>query len=207
MTPRPALSDGYTLVELVVVMLLLGLIALACESGLHFGSQIWSRSETSFGREDRLAANQSILRNLLAHSLPRLKGESVSFEGETTEIRFDVTPPEAFQEGGTAHGILRVTKTNKESTLELDLQSIANPHLVRHAILATGVGSLRMSYLDASGHSQMWLSHWRDRSRLPDAVRIESDNPTAFPTLIVHLPIAESATCRPDPVNMACRKI
>ncbi|NIJ48768.1 prepilin-type N-terminal cleavage/methylation domain-containing protein [Rhizomicrobium electricum] len=204
---RLTLSDGYTLVELVVVMLLLGLLALACESGLHFGCQVWSRAVSSFGKQDQLVINQSILRSLLAHALPRLKGNVVTFTGETTEIRFDGAPPQAFQDGGTAHVVLRILKTRRGTALALDLRSIADPQHAKHAILATDVDLLHMSYLDASSQTQTWLSHWRDRNRLPDAVRIESGDPRVFPTLIVHLPIVESASCRPDPVTMACRKI
>lgn len=204
---HPVQSHGYTLVELVVVMLLLGLIALACESGLHFGGQVWSRTQTNIGRTDEITVSHFILRSLFVNTLPRLKGDSVNFDGDATEVHFDLLPPDAFQEGGTAHAVLRILKGHHGSDLVIDLQSIANPRITKHARLALGTGGLHISYLDASSHSQTWLSYWRNRNHLPDAVRIEGENVKAFPTLIVRLPIVESASCRPEPVSMACRKI
>jgi hypothetical protein len=188
-------------------MLLLGLIALACESGLHFGAQVWSRAEANAGADDELTTSQTVLRNLLARALPRMKGDYVTFEGEPGEIRFDLVPPQAFEQGGTAHAVLRITNTPSGAVFVLDMRSITDPQTEKHTTLAAHAGLMRISYLDASGKGGTWLSYWRDKSRLPAAVRIEAADTKAWPALIVRPLIVESATCFLDPVSMTCRKI
>lgn len=200
-------SDGYTLVELVVVMLLLGMIALACESGLRFGTQVWAHTETRTQSEDQIVSSQMMLHELLAHSLPRMKGDYVTFEGEPTVISFDVIPPQAFQAGGTAHARLRIVRSPSGAKLMLDMQSISSPNFKRQATLLDNVGLMRFSYLDASGKSQTWLSYWRDRNRLPDAIRITAEAPKTWPTLTVRPIIVQSAMCVLDSVDLSCRKI
>lgn len=207
MTLKSNLSSGYSLVELVVVILVLGLIALACESGLHFGVQVWSRMEARANAQANIAMSQAILRSLLSHSLPRTKGDYVTFEGEPTTIGFDLAPPQAFQDGGTAHAQIRIMRTRNSAQLVIEMQSVAVPALPRRAVLLEDVGLMRFAYLDASGQSQNWLSYWRDRNRLPDAIRISAANPKLWPTLIVRPVIVQSATCVLDSAEMGCRKI
>lgn len=207
MTAWRTSSDGYTLVELVVVMLLLGMIALACESGLHFGAQVWTRTEVRTQSDDAVMISQTVLRTLLAHSLPRMKGDYVTFEGEPTDVRFDVVPPQAFEAGGTAHAELHVVRLPSKAQLVLDMQSIANPGFKRRAVLLGDAGLMRFSYLDASGKSATWLSYWRDRSRLPDAIRITASDPKLWPTLIARPILVQSATCILDSVDLKCRTI
>ncbi len=207
MNLRYCQSSGYSLVELVVVMLLLGMIALACESGLHFGTQVWSHTETRAQSEGQVVSSQTILRALLAHILPRAKGDDITFEGEPTAISFDVVPPQAFQAGGTAHAQLRIVSSQNAAQLVLEMQSIAAPAFKRRAILDGDVGLMRFAYLDASGQSQTWLSYWRDRNRLPAAIRISTADTKTWPTLIVRPIIVQSATCILDSAELACRKI
>ncbi len=197
---------GYSLVELVVVLLLLGMIALACESGLHFGAQVWTRSGDRIQSGSQLVTAQTVLHALLSHSLPRLKGDYVTLEGEPTVVRFDLAPPQAFQSFGTAHAVLRVVHSGAFDSLTLEMQSIAEPSIKKYTVLVDHIAGLRFSYLDASDKSFTWLSYWRDRRRLPDAVRITASNPTHWPTMIMRLGIAQSSSCSIDPVLMTCRK-
>lgn len=200
-------AAGYTLVELVVVMLLLGIIAIACESGISFGGQVWKRTDQNARATFQIVAGQAVLRTLLAHSLPRMRGAYITFEGEPTAISFDAIPPLAFESGGTAHAHLWLNRSHNGTELVLEMQSIARPAYKQRAILVSDAGLLRFSYLDASDGSQTWLSHWRDRSRLPDAIRIAAVDYKKWPSLVVRPMIVQSINCMPNPEDLTCRKI
>jgi len=207
MTLKTGSAGGYTLVELVVVMLLLGMIALACESGLHFGAQVWSRTEEPARLDAQIVSAQTILRTLMSHTLPRAKGVDVAFDGEPMAMDFDLVPPEAFGGGGTAHAKLRIVQARGSARLEVELRSIAAPNIKKRAILLGDVGLMRFSYLDMSEKSSTWLAFWRDRSRLPAAIRIAGSDPAVWPALIVRPVLVQSATCVLDSEELACRKI
>lgn len=205
MTKGPC-DKGYTLIELVVSMLLFSLVMLAVTGGVHFGARVWERSQTNFQDGNALDMTQSVLREILSRATPRFRGEYVSFSGEPGSITFDGVPPSAFGGGGMVHVKLSVAKNGGASDLLLDLQSIAEPRLEKKATLRRGSDELRFSYLDASETKPVWLSYWRDRDRLPDAIRIAADNgASSWPTLLVRLIIAQDANCVMDPVSMKCR--
>jgi prepilin-type N-terminal cleavage/methylation domain-containing protein len=206
MPARRTSSPGYTLVELVIVMLLLGMIAIACESGLHFGTQVWAHTEAATHPEARLISAQSVLQTLLAHVLPRAKSDAITFDGEAMAMSFDLVPPQAF-ESGTAHASLRIVQGRNDTRLELELQSIMAPSIKKRAVLLDDAGQMRFAYLDTSGQSHTWLGYWRDRNRLPAAIRITGNDPTRWPTLIVRPILVQSATCILDLEELACRKI
>lgn len=207
MSPGLYRSQGYSLVELIIVMLLLGAIAIACENGLHFGAQVWAHGASDAQSESQLVSSQMILRSLLVQILPRTKGDYVSFEGETTTITFDVVPPQAFQAGGTAHAQLHIVHSPPKNQLVLEMQSVTMPTFKKRAVLFSNNATIRFAYLDISGQSQTWLSFWRDRNRLPSAIRITASDGKQWPPLIVRPILVQSATCVLDSVEFVCRKI
>lgn len=202
----PHHEDGYSLIELVVAMLLLGMIALAVEGGLHFGARVWEHSQRTISSAQQIATGQTVLRNLLSHSLPRLKGDYVTFLGEPSTLTFDAVPPQAFETHGAAHVLLATKYDGTNKTLVLTMQSIVDPQSKKSAIIVNHIKNLKFAYLDASEKIPTWLAYWRDRKRLPDAIRIDSDNASEWPALIVRPLIAQSANCTLDPVSMTCRK-
>jgi prepilin-type N-terminal cleavage/methylation domain-containing protein len=200
------ITDGYTLVELTIVILLLCIIALACADGFHFGTQVWAHVERSVQTETQTVSAQTFLRTLLSSIIPRQKGNDVSFEGQPSAMDFDVFPPRAFQ-GGTAHAGLRIVQMRDRSLLELKLQSLASPNIEKRTILLDDVKLMSFSYLDTTGKSGTWLAYWRDRNRLPAAIRISGGDATRWQTIIIRPIIVQSANCIFDSEEMTCRKI
>ncbi len=198
-------ESGYSLVELVVALLLLGMIAIAVESGLQFGARVWQRSQQSIGSSHQLDSAQSVLRTLLSHSVPRLNGAYVTFVGEPTALSFDAFPPQAYQSHGYVRVSLSVTRDGPTEKIVLAMQSLVDESAKKQAVIVDGLKGVRFAYLDNSGGSSTWLSYWRDRRRLPDAVRVITDDPSQWPTLIVRPLISQSSDCALDPVTMTCR--
>jgi prepilin-type N-terminal cleavage/methylation domain-containing protein len=200
------LDGGYTLIELVVALLLLSFIAIAISGGVQFGSRVWEHSQAKLAISDNVAMAQHIVRLVLGAATPRYQGGFVSFNGTPSSIDFDGEPPLAFPAGGLAHFHLQTRNAAGNTGLSLQASAIVDARFERKADLITNIGTLHFSYLDAEEKVPTWLAYWRDRDRLPDAVRIEADNSSTWPALIVALPIAESSNCIFDPVSLICRK-
>jgi general secretion pathway protein J len=85
-------ASGFTLLELLVVITILGLILVALSNGVHFAGQAWQSQERRSARQGDLDAVQNLVRNLIA--------SGTSFEGDGTSLRFVSELPEALARGG-----------------------------------------------------------------------------------------------------------
>jgi prepilin-type N-terminal cleavage/methylation domain-containing protein len=200
---------GYTLIELLVAMLLLCFIGIALASGMHFGVRVWESSDKRTRNMAEIASAQSILRELLSSAIPRKKGGFVVFEGEGERVTFEAPPPAAFRASGLAHVVVSLEPGADGTRLLLRVTSLIDKTVTREAVLADHLGGMQFSYLDASEKVPAWLALWRDRKRLPDAVRLETsdfNSETPWPVLIVHPVIAQDALCEFDPISMHCRE-
>ncbi len=95
-------DDGYTIVELLVVLLLLGFNATAMSAGMQFGTRVWERSESRISASQTDDTAQTALRNLLSSATPRIEDGFVRFHGEPNYVAFDAAPPPAFGASGMA---------------------------------------------------------------------------------------------------------
>lgn len=201
-------NSGYSLVELVVVLLLLSFITLAVGGGMRFGSRVWESSEGTVENAQHTRAVQSMIRELLGSAVPASNGEYVEFDGTPAALEFEAVLPEAA--GITGIVSIRVVADQKDSQarLKIAISKAGQQRPVRQAVWNTDAQSLHFAYLDASEVIPAWLDRWRDRNRLPDAVRIEAIDDVSksvWPVLVVRLPIAQTPLCSFDPVSTNCR--
>jgi general secretion pathway protein J len=197
-------QDGYTLLELLVAMLLLSIIGVICAGGLQFGTAAWSRTERVIADTKEIDAAQDILRALLGHAVPVRQDGLTAFDGEARRVAFTSPAPQALGAGGLAQ--LEISAEADRDGGRLVLRASARGGSAREAVLARGLGAMHISYLDASERVPVWLALWRDRDRLPDAVRFEADAAGGpWTLLIVHPRIAQSAACDYDPESASCR--
>jgi len=197
-------DDGYTLIELVVVLLLAGLVGVAAAGGLQFGTRIWERSNAHLEQDRETASSQAILRSVLASAIPGRKDGFVAFRGDRKSLSFDASALPALGSRGLVHMDIVLERNDADDSLRLAAKSLLDPKAGRTAILADHVSDMQFAYLDTSGKLPVWLAFWRDRDRLPDAIRLEGAAP--WPVLTVRLPIAQDANCAFDPVSTTCRR-
>ncbi|GEM_PF-2978007 len=202
-------EGGYTLVELLVVLSLAGLIAAAVTGGLQYASLIWNGSERQMSAVRDASVAQQILRATLAAAIPRQKDGFVEFDGAPDRVMFYGEAPPAFYPSGVARVELALTKGGDGTELILSEASSIDPRKSARVVLARDLGEVRFDYLDASEKLPVWLAVWRDRDRLPDAVRLERKREgdwRGWPSFVAHLPIAQDAACSFDPISMTCRR-
>jgi len=77
---RGRFDSGFTLVELLVSLTLLGMLSLVLLGGLHFGRSVWEASETKTAAVDRIRAFQTVFKSELERAYPEL-GEVNATEG------------------------------------------------------------------------------------------------------------------------------
>jgi general secretion pathway protein J len=80
--PSSVRSSGFTLVELVIALALIGLITLLLFSGLRVGARAWEGVETLAER----SAEPRIARNFLARALIQTRPMQVTFEAEQVTV-------------------------------------------------------------------------------------------------------------------------
>jgi prepilin-type N-terminal cleavage/methylation domain-containing protein len=206
----PAMTEsmkdaGYTLVELLVVLLLCSFIALAVGGGLHFGTRVWEASETGVQSAARVDSAQTLLRELIAAATPVTRDGEVVFDGDPSHVAFEAPAPRALKSAGLVKVDIAADSRDSAAVLRIALGSKADDHEIS---IPTGAAALRFAYLDAQGTVPIWLDRWHDRNRLPDAVRIEGDDAAskvAWPEFIVKLAISERPNCQFDPIALDCR--
>jgi general secretion pathway protein J len=201
-------EHGYTILELLVVLVLVGLIATAISAGLRFGTRVWERSETRISTTETYRTAQDALRSLLSGAVPRMKDGLASFHGEPALLVFDSAPPRAFGASGLTRVELALVPDGNGSALNVQVTSLIDGGKSRQARLASHLQRLRFAYLDASEKTPLWLDFWRDRPHMPEAVRLAADGTPArmaWPAFVARLPIAQDARCDFDPVSADCR--
>jgi general secretion pathway protein J len=194
-------SAGFTLLELLIAITLLGLLMAALFGGLRLGARAWDRSEERLSESARLQAVQNFLRDRLAQAYPLYAEDEsgrlrLGFEGDPAAVRFVTLMPE-YLGTGFAELVLAVEERSDATDLvvrwrhfELEPQpdEEAEPQI---KVLLEGIEALEIAYFGAlaRGEPARWHEQWLEGSALPQLVRLRvlffEDDRRYWPDLIV----------------------
>ncbi|MGC5698824.1 prepilin-type N-terminal cleavage/methylation domain-containing protein [Pseudomonas sp. NFXW11] len=195
---------GFTLLEVLLALSFLGLLMVLIGSALGSANHLLLLSEKHTDRLTQVRTAQNFLRSALQQALAEDFGHAGDqeqvFEGERQRMRFVAPMPGQLAAGVQVHTLEAVPGTSV-SRLQISfsqdrtdgLHPWGNPQ-----ILVQEIHDLRLSYrgLDPNRQPTDWLERWPWPDRLPQAVRIDVDAPTAglWPTQIVALRLDSEVT-------------
>jgi general secretion pathway protein J len=220
---RRAGAAGFTLVELLIALTLVGLLTTLIFGGLRLAAQAWSRVDNRADDAADLRAVADVLRHALGAAYPAYASgdpsdRSIAFAGEADTVAFVAPLPDAIGAGIPARLRFFVAAEGRSPTLVLgwrfDLPAAdgGGPLPERRLDLLGHVQEVRIAYFgaDAAGNAPHWQSTWTGRDRLPDLIRVRIERDRAslpdWPSLTAEPRAAISSACRYDAVTLGCRR-
>lgn len=209
--PRPparAKCAGFTLLEVLVAITLLGMIMVMAYQGLRTGAHSTAQGEAAIERINRLRLSQEFLRGQLSRALPMTIEQddtlgAVVFEGGPEIMRFVAPMPGYLSYGGPYVQTLSVARGDGGSRKLVfdhrmlqygeDADLAPDPSAGRDPVeLLSDIEDAEFSYLEpgeTEDDEPVWVEEWRELDRLPLLVRIRldmrEDSRIRWPELVV----------------------
>ncbi|MEQ1887640.1 MAG: prepilin-type N-terminal cleavage/methylation domain-containing protein [Alphaproteobacteria bacterium] len=169
---RAAAQSGYTLIELLVSLALLGLMMSLIGVALPLAISGNTRTSSTSAEISAIVTMHELLRRQIGEmqAIQSQDGytHSLLFSGSADAMRFAASPVAAQGAGGPQ--IIELAVAGAPSARQLQyLMGDEQRNLV------TNARSIRFSYYGAKarGSDPVWLETWKDKARLPSLVRIQ----------------------------------
>jgi prepilin-type N-terminal cleavage/methylation domain-containing protein len=196
---------GFSLLELVISLALLGFIAVAMTGGIRFGARAWEASEQKVESVERLQGAQNLLRSLLQRAVPRQLDPSFAvdldlFRGTASALTFTASAPSAFGAEGLTRFELRVEGEGAVQRLLLSWQGANDAAPAKTRELVAGAEHIAIAYgLRDQNGAIRWSDSWSDQSGAPTLVMVRAVFPRGsnrhWPPLIVRTRITHDPFC------------
>jgi len=222
----PVAFRGFTLLEMLVGLTLLGVMLILIYASLNVGLRAWDTGEKRVSEAARQRVVQSFLRRELSQLFPvRWRGipeSKIAFEGAKDELKFVtmLTLGASAREGGLQWGHLyvaadetpggerRQTLYIKRSAFNLQAKDWEGVDEAKPIPLVTGVKAFELGYYGAENDAAdpEWTSEWINPLRMPQLIRItlQVDDGRNVPPLIVSLRLGEEAGCYDNAFQRQC---
>lgn len=173
---------GFTLLELLIAMTLMGLVAVMLTGSLRFGTRIW---ESALERRDEIADQRTayaFLRRLMTRLVPQnlsqeATAQTVTFLGTADRMRMlGPAPAQAARPGLYRIEVAVENVGGGRRDLVVLWQSSAGDLITAplddadRRTLLSDVGNATFSYLGS--RDEGWIGRWTDRVDLPQLVRL-----------------------------------
>lgn len=183
-SPSHAKRAGFSLLELLVALVLLGIVGAGLASALRLGTQTYGRAQ-ALDTDGTQAATRAQLRRLLSEATPPnlLTPFPNSFRGSAQKLSFVTLAPLGFARDAAG---LRVTLGLENRSLNVTLEPFDDDggSLRQYrSEIAEDVETLSISYFV----DDTWLEGWDNTATLPQLVRVELGTETLWPEFTVEL--------------------
>ena len=206
---------GYSLVELLVVLALLGLIAVAINGGIRFGARVWERTESHVESGELARGGQALLRDVLSRIYPHepdpnVAGEPAAFAGERESMEFRGMSSSAFGGAGLTHFSLSARRAGGMVTLAIAFAPERGPAAEQQEVLLSGAREIDFAYAQLANGAVIWNETWAGQPGVPLLIRVRvlfpPESGLSWPDLIVRPRIDRDAACVYDAVSFGCRR-
>ncbi len=195
---KPRADRGFTLIEVLVVLVVFGFVALILTEGVRFGVRAWTAQATAVARRADLDATDRILRGLIARAQPGgMLDPSVKFVGGPNALQFVTSLPD---------GAVGPAAREAEVLLSVDAGHRLTLRWTPHGIVPFGPVRPNQSVL-LDGVDGLTLSYWRDPSSTETAGWVPSWNAPKPPGLVrLHIAFTQPGRRWPDIVAAPMRQ-
>ena len=194
-------SAGFTLMETLVSLIVLGFIIGGLAQGMRFGVSIWDRQVRMVDRDSALDSTDRILRMLLSRMAAGVDPHVPVVDGDASQLSFTAELPVNAPSSPTRLADLMLSESHDGAlvlqwTPHLHARRLTSP-VVRQTVLMAGVRQVRFAYFQpqTAHEAAGWTTSWRSASP-PDLVRVHIDfrDPSRrWPDVIV-APMCEANT-------------
>lgn len=186
-----ACQRGFTLVEVLLAITLLGIIMVLAYQGLRTGARTAETGEAAIERVNRMRLAQEFIRARISQARPSPFDQDdtlggVVFEGGPESLRFAAPMPGYLSYGGPYVQTLALVDGDEGKELIFDFEVLRygpdadTPPLEDRdpVLLVRGLADAKFSYLapgDSVDAEPEWVDEWRETAQLPLLVRIEAE--------------------------------
>lgn len=202
MTNIKSTSQGFTLIEMTVAIVLLSMMLLLLFSSIYTANKYWQISDHNIQKIDAKRLVNQFVRQYLSQAVPILwvtKGQKkLLFRGQRKQLQFVSNLPE-HRGGGLYQLTLKTIQTDTETQLGISYQRLDPNHApldnnITHAqeftALTNNIESIDLAYFGKQDKSSIvhWHDTWDNDEQLPQLVRLKintQDQQDIWPTIII----------------------
>jgi general secretion pathway protein J len=216
------LDAGFTMVEMVVALALLGGMLVLLYSGLAFGLRGWDAADANGRRTADRRIAENFLRRELGELFPMRWKDPMAlkfaFEGKKDSLRFVSVRPAGISATGLALVGIALEQDPAKRTNNVvmrrappgdeqkDFSPLANGEA---SILFDNVDSVAFDYYGSENDftDPAWVDDWTFEGRMPQLIRmrIRGADGAMLPEMTVNLMLGEEAGCLESQFQRVCR--
>jgi len=206
MTMSPSLQRGFTLLEALVAMILLGLMMAVMTGSIRFAGQSRDAAIARIDSLDNMRIAQDFMRQTLAQAHPKrwakVVGRPYVFRGDREELFLAAPLTARVGVGGLFLLKFALVEEGRDKGKKLvmarlfpepDMQEMPDFSSAETTVLADDLAEVEFAYLsrDDENSDPTWVDDWREPARMPEAVRVRMKPRVgaAWPELVVPLRI------------------
>ena len=168
-------ARGFTLLELLVVILILSMIVVALSGGVHFAGRAGETQERQIDRSGDVGAVQSAIREIIASAR--------DFEGDDQGLKCVGQLPKGLNRGGLYDLELHLVEGRLLLSWSPHFTGSETPPTPTDTELLKGVTALQLGYfMDGN-----WQAESKDKAKTPLLIRasVVSGNGQSWPPLVI----------------------
>ncbi len=207
--PDPG-AAGFTLLELLVTMSLLGLLTMVMFGSMRFGVQVWARTGTDLTAANDARKAETVIEADLSRAYPLYSATGttaeIAFDGEARRIRY-LTPSQEMAGGLETVALEAVGDGNAQDLIRRSRAELAQSSEEHRKALFTHIQAVAFSYFGASGDGDKpaWSPEWRHKTRLPRLIQIAIAWRGGSHVFVVAPRLIADAGCVFDALTKSCR--
>lgn len=211
--PERLTQKGFTLLELLISITLLGMILVLLFGGLRLGVRSWDAVQQQVDNLNTVRSVESFLRREMAQTQPyRWKtgtGQRLAFLGERSKVNFVAQLPARIGGGGlyaisleiehSAKGKRLIWRHLPLSPLMQDFAAVSQaPEIILAGAELNAVGDIWLTYFGRANDAaaSAWVDRWESDVRLPMLIkiRVRFANGSEWPDFVVAPLLASEGT-------------